>query len=287
MAPVFLREWLGPRQFPREPEPSLIMDDPAQVADYEYAGRIDGVMAAAYLFHTARVSQVISGCAQVLDLGCGPATQLSQIARLNPGTSFIGVDRSEPMLARARAQLAEHGISNVEIRNDDMTDLSSIPNASVDGVISTMALHHLPSLKALEACFRQIARVLRPGGALYLADFGRLKSLKSVLYFAYQNAKHQPHLFSLDYERSLRAAFEPRDFEQAMRGTLPAGTGMCCTFRVPFLVLIKSGDRLLPESLLHTIKHLRQQLPRRYRRDLDDMRIFFRLGGLKGDPFSA
>lgn len=287
MAPVFLREWLGSRRFPREPEPSLVMDDPAQVADYEYAGRIDGVMAAAYLFHTARISQVIAGCAQVLDLGCGPATQLSQIARLNPDTRFIGVDRSEPMLARARAQLAEHGISNVEIRNDDMTGLSSVPNASVDGVISTMALHHLPGLEALEACFRQVARVLRPGGALYLADFGRLKSLKSVLYFAYQNAKHQPHLFSLDYERSLRAAFELSDFERATRHNLPRGIGVCSTFRVPFLVLIKSDDRPLPSALLEKIAHLRRQLPRRYRRDLDDMRIFFRLGGLKGDPFSA
>jgi arsenite methyltransferase len=32
---------------------------------------------------------------------------------------------------------------------------------------------------------------------------------------------------------------------------------------------------------------MRRELPRRYRRDLDDIRLFFRLGGLRNDPFSA
>ena len=287
MAPVFLREWLGPRDFPREPEPSLVMDDPEQAAAYEHAGRIDGVMAAAYLFHSARVSQVIAGSREVLDLGCGPATQLGQIARLNPDTRFTGVDLSEPMLERGRGQLAHERLANVELRRDDITRLSTVPDGAVDGVISTMALHHLPTLEDLHACFRQIARVLRPGGAVYLADFGRLKSLKSVLYFAYQNARHQPHLFSLDYERSLRAAFELADFERAARGTLPAHVRICATFRVPFLVIIKSEDRSLTKQALDKVRELRRGLPRRYRRDLDDMRVFFRLGGLKADPFSA
>jgi len=263
------------------------MDDPEQAAAYEHAGRIDGVMAAAYLFHTARVSQVIAGCGEVLDLGCGPGTQLVQIAGLNPDTRFIGVDLSEPMLGRARRQLAEQRISNVEVRQDDMTQLSSVRDAAVDAVISTMALHHLPRIEDLDACFRQIARVLRPGGALYLADFGRLKSLRSVLYFAYQNAKHQPHLFSLDYERSLRAAFELSDFERAMRRNLAGRISICSTFRVPFLVVIKSEDRTLTEEVLNKITRLRGMLPRRYRRDLDDMRVFLRLGGLKADPFSG
>ena len=84
LIPVFLRELLVERSLPREPEPDLVMDDPDQVAAYAQAGRIDGVMAASYLFHSARISQTISGAKTVLDLGCGPATQLAQIAQLNP-----------------------------------------------------------------------------------------------------------------------------------------------------------------------------------------------------------
>jgi arsenite methyltransferase len=287
MVPVFLREWLGPRSFPREPEPALVMDDPAQVAAYEHAGRIDGVMAAAYVFHTARITQVIAGCQRVLDLGCGPATQLSHVAALNPQAEFFGVDLSDQMLQQARSRISERRLANVEVRQDDITRLSSVADASVDAVLSTMALHHLPTAEHLHACFVQVGRVLQPGGALYLADFGRLKSLHSVLYFAYQNANHQPHLFSLDYERSLRAAFEASNLEQALHECLPGRARLWTTFRVPFLVLIKSSDRLLAPEIRKRLRDLRHELPPRYRRDLDDLRLFFRLGGLKNDPFAA
>jgi arsenite methyltransferase len=285
MAPVFLREWLGPRLFPREPEPALVMDDPEQVAAYDYASRIDGVMAAAYLFHSARASQVISSCTTVLDLGCGPAVQLGQIAALNPYVQFIGVDLSGPMLERAGKLIAEKGLTNVRCRRDDITTLSTIESQSVDGVISTMVMHHLPTSEHLHWCFSQIARVLKPGGALYVVDFGRLKCLPSVLYFAYQNAKHQPHLFSLDFERSLRAAFLPEDFEQALRHSLAGRARVYSTYKVPFLVLIKSEDRPLTPDVIAHLKAMRDGLPRRYRRDLDDLRTFFSLGGLREDPF--
>lgn len=88
MLPTLLREITVQRTLPREPEPDLVMDDAEQVAAYTEAGRIDGVMAAAYLFQTARITQTIQGCGKVVDLGCGPATQLTQIAQLNPDTHF-------------------------------------------------------------------------------------------------------------------------------------------------------------------------------------------------------
>src|SRR5688572_15936430 len=92
--PVLVRERLSSRTLPREPEPDLVMDDPDQVAAYDKAGSIDGLMASSYLFHSARISQVIHGCKEVIDLGCGPAIQLCQIAELNPEISFHGVDLS-------------------------------------------------------------------------------------------------------------------------------------------------------------------------------------------------
>jgi hypothetical protein len=79
---------LGKRTLPREPEPDLVMQDEEQVKAYALAGRIDGVMSAAYLFHSAQASSVIHGARRVIDLGCGPATQLAQIASLNPQSEF-------------------------------------------------------------------------------------------------------------------------------------------------------------------------------------------------------
>ena len=285
MIPTFAREVFGQRTLPREPEPALVMDDPEEVAAYSEAGRIDGVMAAAYLYHSARISQVIQGCSQVIDLGCGPATQLAQVAQLNPEISFLGMDLSSPMLESAESHVRSLGLTNVQFRLGDITRLESVADQSADAVISTMALHHLPSMNHLRACFQEISRVLRPGGALYLVDFGRLKSLRSVLFFAYMNAKHQPHLFSLDYERSLRAAFLLEDFQSMATECLPRQAKVYSTFKMPILVLIKSPDKPLPDMLKARLKEMRQTLPSRYRHDLEDIRMLFKLGGLGNDPF--
>jgi len=287
LIPTFLRELIVERTLPREPEPDLVMDDPEHVAAYVEAGRIDGVMAAAYLFHSARISQVIQGCATVLDLGCGPATQLAQIADLNPGIRFTGIDLSPSMLADAERHAAALGLINIQFRQGDIASLHGIVDHSVDAVISTMALHHLPTLQHLEDCFASIRRVLKPGGALYLTDFGRLKSLKSVIFFAYMNAQHQPHFFSLDYERSLRAAFLKEEIEALATKYFPPEVSVVSTFKMPFLVIVKTADQFLQEPLRHRLATMRKALKPRYLRDLNDMRTFFALGGLRNDPFAS
>lgn len=285
LIPTLLREIFTERTLPREPEPDLVMNDPQQVEAFAAAGRIDGVMAAAYLFHSARVSQVIQGCKTVLDLGCGPATQLCQIAGLNPDIHFTGIDLSENMLDAAQQHAQTLGIGNTEFRVDDVTMLRGIPDHSVDAVVSTMTLHHLPSAQHLEQCFVTIARVLKPGGTIYLTDFGRLKSLKSVIFFAYMNARYQPHIFSLDYERSLRAAFLEEEFRKLASQHLPQHAKLVSTFKVPFLIVIKTEDKPLSPDLLQKIKVMHAALKPRYRQDLDSLRFFLRLGGLKNDPF--
>ena len=286
MLPVILRESLAKRTLPREPEPDLVMADPEQVAAYTEAGRIDGVMAASYLFQSARISHVIQGCKRVVDIGCGPATQLGQIAQLNPDVSFLGVDLSDEMLTQGKRHVGDLGLRNVEFLNADMTDLHDIASGAADGVISTMALHHLPTLAGLERCFSEIRRILRPQGALYLVDFGRLKSLQSVIYFAYMNAAHQPHIFSLDYERSLRAAYLPEDFARFTQERLGPGPCLYTTRPVPILVLVTTKPPDGDDARLRSrLRSLRAALPRRYRRDLDLIRRLFRLGGLRDDPF--
>jgi len=284
--PVLLRERLSQRTLPREPEPDLVMDDPEQVAAYNEAGSIDGTMASAYLFHSARVTQVIHGCREVIDLGCGPAVQLCQIAQMNPGTSFHGIDLSPTMLDNARENVARWGLSNVRFSLGDITKLESIADGAVDGLISTMALHHLPTEGHLRNCFRQIRRVLQSNGALYLVDFSRLKLLKTVIYFAYLNARHQPHLFTLDYERSMRAAFEFEAFQRLATDELPEGVDVIGTFMVPMLAVLKTADRTLSGDVRSRLMQAKSDMPRRYRADLNDIRTFFRLGGLRNDPFS-
>jgi arsenite methyltransferase len=191
------------------------------------------------------------------------------------------------MLENARNHVAACGLQNVSFSQGDITALLQFDDHSIDAIISTMVLHHLPTDKHLTACFQEISRVLKPGGAVYLTDFGRLKSLKSAIRFAYMNADQQPHIFSLDYERSLRAAFLYEELADTATRCLPESVRAYGTFLVPMLVILRTSPRSLPKEVTARLATLRKALPRRYRRDLEDLRLFFRYGGLAGDPFST
>lgn len=276
------RELVTSEQSKRVIEPDLVMDDPDKVAAYTRAGREDGVMAPVYLFHCAQICDVIQANETVVDLGCGPATQLAMVARLNPDTQFIGVDLSPDMLQRAYEYIITQELENIELRTEDVTHLASISDHSVDAVISTVALHHLPDLTALDRTFREIQRVLKPGGGVYLVDFGHLKSEQSIKSFAYQYADRQAELFTLDYLYSLRAAFSLNDFQQVTHKHLRDLASVYSTFLIPYMVAVKSRHRSLsPDKMLMRKLHtMRDQLPPHHKRDLADLRIFFRLGGL-------
>lgn len=289
--PTLLREILGKHEFNREPEPDLVMNNEDQVAAFAEAGRIDGIMSATYLFNTARISQVIYGCKKVIDLGCGPATQLAQVAQVNPETEFIGIDMSANMLRNAQTYCNQLEISNVSFHQDNIATLETISDHSIDGVISTLALHHLPDEATLKQCFTQIKRILRKGGALFLIDLSRLKSLYSILYFAYLNKDHQPQIFSLDYERSLRAAFSSEEFRlfatETFTDDLSSDISVFSTALIPILTVVKTKDKTLSNTTLRKIQTLSKSLPKQYLQDLNDIRLLFRLGGLKNDPFSS
>jgi arsenite methyltransferase len=284
VARVLLREMTTAERIGRTPEPDLVMDDPDKVAAYTRAGREDGVMAPVYLFHTTHMCEVIRPGDTVVDLACGPATQLAQLARLNPDVRFIGIDLSAPMLARAREHVAALGLANVELRQGDITELSSLGDGSVDAVVSSMALHHLPTVDLLEKTFAQVRRVLRPGGGVYLADFARLHAEKSILYFAYQYADRQPELFTLDYLYSLKAAFSVDDFRRA-GALLGDAAKLTRTFGAAFMVALKSRRRRqLPAPLVAGLVALRDAMPPHHSADFKDLKTVFALGGLR---FSA
>lgn len=278
---TLLREITTSERVARVPEPDLVMDDPAKVAAYVDAGRPNGVMAPVYLFHCANACEVIRPGDVVIDLACGPANQLSMIAKLNPEAKFIGVDLSESMLVSAVDHTRSEGVTNVEFRLGNVTDLHEFADGSVDAVISTMALHHLPGREQLGATIAEIKRILKPGGGVYLVDFGRLKSERSIRYFAYQYADRQPELFTLDYLNSLRAAFSVADFKAA-GAAIHGAAAFHATFLSPYMVAFKSPERRGRDpALRRQIRELREGLPPYHQADLKDLSQFFALGGLR------
>lgn len=286
VARVVLRELFTVEHINRVPEPDLVMNDPEKVIAYTRAGREDGVMAPVYLFHTLHMSEIVKSGDTVVDLACGPGTQLAQLARLNPDVRFIGIDLSEPMLQRARAHAAQLSLQNVEFQQSDISTLSEFDQASVDAVVSSMALHHLPTEQCLSHTFRTVNRILRSGGGIYLADFARLHTSASIQYFAYQYADRQPELFTLDYLYSLRAAFSVAEFRSAF-SQLQHASRLTRTFGAPFMVAIKSPPRRrLPLSVVRELVVLRDAMPLHHRADFRALKTVFRLGGLRASSAS-
>ena len=284
---TLLREAVTREQVPRVPEPDLVMDDPAKVAAFTRAGREDGVMAPVYLFHTAQVCEIIKPGDTVVDLGCGPATQLGMIARLNPDCEFLGVDFSDEMLDRARAHVEDQGLTNVRFQKSDMSRLDFLADASADAVYSTVALHHLPDVEALYRTFSEAGRILRPGGGVYIVDFGRLKAKKSIEYFAYQYADRQPELFTLDYLYSLNAAFTVDEFRHATRTSLEGRARVYRTFIAPFMVAVKSPvRRQVPAEITEQLTEIRRNLPKHHQVDVKDLVSWFGMGGLSTQALS-
>jgi len=105
--------------------------------------------------------------AVVVDIGCGAGMDLLLAARsVGPRGRAIGVDMTEAMAARARAGARSAGLDNVEVRIGDAMALP-VDDASVDVVISNGVLNLTPDKSV---AYREVFRVLRPGGRFLYAD---------------------------------------------------------------------------------------------------------------------
>jgi ubiquinone/menaquinone biosynthesis C-methylase UbiE len=170
-----LRERATRSQMERTPEP-MVMDDDQSVAEYAEVGEQVGLPV--YKVCALQMSQLLPEGATVVELGCGPATYATHLARERPDVEILGIDLSEQMLGAARAGVERRGLTDrVRFTRGDITDFASLVPERVDAVASIWALHHLPSAEALERCLRDIARTReRTGCALWLYDYARFKN---------------------------------------------------------------------------------------------------------------
>ena len=103
----------------------------------------------------------------VIALGSGAGGDvLLSARRVGPTGQVYGLDMTEEMLALARGNAAEAGLTNVEFRQGRIEDIP-LPDASVDVVISNCVINLSPDKPAV---FAQMHRVLRAGGRVGISD---------------------------------------------------------------------------------------------------------------------
>ena len=103
----------------------------------------------------------------VLDLGSGAGIDLLLAAeKVGPQGKVIGVDMTDAMIEKARKNVAEAGLENVEVRKGIIEDLP-VEDGSVDWVISNCVINLSPEKSKV---FAEIVRALSPGGRILVSD---------------------------------------------------------------------------------------------------------------------
>jgi len=114
------------------------------------------------------IGRLVTPGLRVADIGTGTGILACELARL--GLDVVGIDSSTRMLDAARAKLADESFppgGRIELRRGEADDIP-LADAEMDAVFAHMVLHYVPSPAEV---VREMARVLRPGGALVVVDF--------------------------------------------------------------------------------------------------------------------
>lgn len=122
----------------------------------------------------------LRGDETVLDMGCGRGAVLCAAAKRLPDGRAIGVDlwqadQTDNSADATRANAALEGVADrIEVRTGDMTALP-LADASVEVVVSNLAIHNIGSREGRRGALAEAARVLRPGGRLAIADLWEIR----------------------------------------------------------------------------------------------------------------
>jgi SAM-dependent methyltransferase len=104
-----------------------------------------------------------SGDPVVVDVGCGDGSLVRHLARR--GAHAVGVEVGTEPLARARAH---EPVADERYEQAGAQDLP-LADGAVDVVVFSNSLHHVPG-DLLDTALAEAARVLRPGGVLYVQE---------------------------------------------------------------------------------------------------------------------
>lgn len=111
---------------------------------------------------------------RVLDVGCGTGTLTLLARQTQPESDITGLDGDAAMLGRAQRKAERSGVAVTFAQG--FSYALPYPDHSFDRVVSSLLFHHLTTEDKRHTLY-EIHRVLRPGGELHIADWGKAQNL--------------------------------------------------------------------------------------------------------------
>ena len=134
-------------------------------------------------FNLQRVGRWLSPDSRILDFGCGYGRCLGEL--FNSGyRNLIGFDFSPAMVATARTRFPEITFQETQ------PSIIPLPDTSVDGALLFSVLTCVPTDDGQRAILRELQRVLRPGGLLYISDLWLQADERNLARYARDEAKY-------------------------------------------------------------------------------------------------
>ncbi len=166
---------------------------------------------------------------RVLDVGTGTALIPIELCSRRVACQIIAIDLAEEMLKLADLNIAKSNLaSSIQTQRIDAKQMP-YPTGAFDAVVSNSIVHHIPEPHAV---FAEMARVLQPGGLLFVRDLQRPESLADVDHFittyAGRENAHSQQLF----RDSLHAAL-----------TLEEVRDLAVAHGIPATSVVQTSDR--------------------------------------------
>ncbi|MCA0208081.1 MAG: methyltransferase domain-containing protein [Proteobacteria bacterium] len=160
---------------------------------------------------------------RIVDIGCGTGTLAIALWQKAPGALVTGVDPDPAVLAIARAKAAAAPVDWVHAMGDALDDIPHL--AGCDRITSSLVLHQCP-VAVKSSILRQKWRLLRPGGQMFIADYGEQRSFLMRLLFRQVQMIDGFDLTEPNAKGCLPGLMEDAGFEDvAERAVIPTPTG--------------------------------------------------------------
>jgi ubiquinone/menaquinone biosynthesis C-methylase UbiE len=117
----------------------------------------------------------LRGDEAIMDFGCGTGTLSIMIKERYPEVNVVGIDVDEQILKIAERKIKERNL-NISLLEYDGENLDFPSQQRFDKIVSSFVIHHIP-VNAKKKIFAQLCSLLKPGGELHIADFGKGRNI--------------------------------------------------------------------------------------------------------------